>query len=67
MRKLLTQQTFRTLTFTNKKYLFDPPKFDPSKDYYSTLGISKDATDTDVKRAYYNLAKQYHPDVNKGY
>ena len=36
-----------------------------SKDYYETLGVSKDASDEEIKRAFRKLAKQYHPDVNK--
>lgn len=35
------------------------------KDYYSTLGIGKNATDDEIKTAYRKLARQYHPDVNK--
>lgn len=34
-----------------------------SKDYYSVLGVSKDATADELKRAYRKLAKQYHPDA----
>lgn len=35
------------------------------KDYYETLGVSKDASDEEIKRAFRKLAKQYHPDINK--
>lgn len=35
------------------------------KDYYEVLGLSKGATDEEIKRAFRKLAKQYHPDVNK--
>lgn len=36
-----------------------------AKDYYDTLGVGKDASQEDVKKAYKKLAKKYHPDLNK--
>ncbi len=35
------------------------------KDYYKILGVSKDASDEDLKQAYKQLVKKYHPDISK--
>jgi len=36
-----------------------------NKDYYATLGVNKNATDDELKSAYRQMAKKYHPDLNK--
>ena len=36
------------------------------RDYYEVLGVSKDADEATLKKAYRQVAKKYHPDMNPG-
>ena len=36
------------------------------KDYYKVLGVPKDATEAEIKKAYRKLARENHPDANRG-
>jgi curved DNA-binding protein CbpA len=46
--------------------MFAIAKFDHTKDYYRILNLSNNASEEQIKQSYKELAKKYHPDVNKG-
>lgn len=39
-------------------------KFSQNLDPFKVLGVSRNSTQTEIKQAYYQKAKQYHPDIN---
>ena len=59
---------FLTRTTGNYRGLHHKARFafSTNKNYYEVLGLSQNADQKQIKSAFYKLAKQYHPDINKG-
>lgn len=69
VRKRQTAPKEATYTQTSTEYTKDQlehvKRIKKCKDYYEILGVTKDATDSDIKKSYKKLALQLHPDKNK--
>jgi curved DNA-binding protein CbpA len=63
--KSIFSNSIKSSFFKHKNISFNfSDKLKIRKDYYEILGIPKNATELQIKTAYRNLAKKYHPDVN---
>lgn len=49
-----------------ERYIFTSSVQNAKANLYSVLGLTPKATQSDIKKAYYKLSMQYHPDKNQG-
>ncbi|KAK2855526.1 hypothetical protein FQN49_005104 [Arthroderma sp. PD_2] len=63
-RPALRSSTAQSLNHPSRQFHATAP-VEAAKNPYSVLGVGKDASASEIKRAYYGLAKKYHPDTNK--